>query len=130
MEFDEAKAVMVCGHQGFWWSSYFKVCIACRAEWKEAKRKYEEGQDQYRMDVEVERAILHRSVARLGRQRDRLVGALVHALVYYVPSVSAEAEILSYLNGYNGDEDIMFSTGLLEALAEARSADKAKADTR
>lgn len=49
-------------------------------------------------------------------KQSRLVEALVHALTYYVPSTSAEAEVLSYLNGYTGEEDIMGGLGLYEKL--------------
>lgn len=63
---------------------------------------------------------------RVLEREKRLVQALVHALVYYIPSVSAEAEVLSYLNGYDGDGDIMEETGLAAELLQARIEQKAE----
>jgi hypothetical protein len=40
-EFDEDSATMTCGHRGYWWSTHFKVCLACAADKKEVKSKRE-----------------------------------------------------------------------------------------
>lgn len=55
---------------------------------------------------------LRERVARLEAERNRLAEALAYALVHYTPSVSAEAEILAFLNGYDGAPDIVDSSGL------------------